>query len=101
MTEKIYSVPDVSCMHCKRAIEGAVGAMPGISRVVVDVDGKTVTIAYNEDTVAEADVLIVLPPEAAPCPARLAASLRPASGETAGARSASCVCSSLPRSGGS
>ena len=60
MTEKTYSVPNVSCMHCKKAIEGAVGAMPGISRVEVDVDGKTVRIAYNEDAVAEAYVLATL-----------------------------------------
>lgn len=66
MTEKTYSVPDVSCMHCKRAIEGAVGAMPGISHVVVDVDGKTVTIAYDEDVVAEADVLATLAEEGYP-----------------------------------
>lgn len=66
MTEKTYSVPDVSCMHCKKAIEGAVGAMPGISRVVVDVDGKTVRIAYNEDAVAEADVPATLAEEGYP-----------------------------------
>jgi copper chaperone CopZ len=56
MTEKTYSVPDVSCMHCKRAIEGAVGAMPGISEVEVDV----------EATVAEADVLATLAEEGYP-----------------------------------
>ncbi len=66
MTEKTYSVPDISCMHCKRAIEGAVGAMPGISRVEVDVDSKTVHIAFEEGTVAEADVLARLAEEGYP-----------------------------------
>jgi copper chaperone len=66
MTEKTYSVPDISCMHCKRAIEGAVGAMPGISRVEVDVDGKTVHVVFEEDTVAEADVLATLAEEGYP-----------------------------------
>jgi copper chaperone len=66
MTEKTYSVPDISCMHCKRAIEGAVGAMPGISRVEVDVDGKTVHVVFEQDTVAEADVLAALAEEGYP-----------------------------------
>jgi copper chaperone len=66
MTEKTYSVPDVSCMHCKRAIEGAVGAMPGISVVEVDVDAKTVHVIFEEDTVAEADVLATMAEEGYP-----------------------------------
>jgi copper chaperone len=66
MTEKTYSVPDISCMHCKRAIEGAVGAMPGISLVEVDVDGKTVHVVFEEDTVAETDVLTTLAEEGYP-----------------------------------
>ena len=66
MTEKTYSVPDVSCMHCKRAIEGAVGAMPGVSRVEVDVESKTVDIAFEEGAVAEADVLATLAEEGYP-----------------------------------
>lgn len=66
MTEKTYSVPAVSCMHCKRAIEGAVGAIPAVSRVIVDVDHKTVEIAYDEDALAEADVLAVLAEEGYP-----------------------------------
>lgn len=66
MTEKTYNVPDVSCMHCKRAIEEAVGAMPGISHVEVDVDSKTVHISFEEDTVAEADVLATLAEEGYP-----------------------------------
>jgi len=66
MTEKTYSVPDVSCTHCKRAIEGAVGAMPGISLVQVDVDSKTVHVVFEEGTVAETDVLAVLAEEGYP-----------------------------------
>jgi len=66
MTEKSYSVPDISCMHCKRAIEGALSAMPGISRVEVDVDSKTVHVVFEEDTVAEADVLATMAEEGYP-----------------------------------
>lgn len=66
MTDRTYSAPDISCMHCKRAIEEALGAMPGISRVEVDVDSKAVHVVFEEDTVAEADVLATLADEGYP-----------------------------------
>jgi len=33
----VLSVPDVSCAHCKMAIEKAVGRLPGVARVEVEV----------------------------------------------------------------
>ena len=44
MAETVYTVPDVSCGHCKTAIEGEVGALDGVDSVVVDVDTKRVTV---------------------------------------------------------
>lgn len=44
MTVRTYSVPGVSCGHCKDAIEGEVGKLPGVARVEVDVDAKTVHV---------------------------------------------------------
>jgi copper chaperone CopZ len=41
---RIYSVPGVSCQHCKTAIEGELGAVTGVASAVVDVDAKTVTV---------------------------------------------------------
>ena len=49
MTEKTLSVPSISCGHCKSSIESAVGALSGIQRVEVDVEGKKVQVAF-EDT---------------------------------------------------
>ncbi len=37
-------VPDISCGHCKQAIESAVGEVPDVASVEVDVDAKTVTV---------------------------------------------------------
>jgi copper chaperone len=48
----VLNVPGVSCAHCKMAIEGAVGALAGVSRVEVDVDAKSVTVEYDEGAVA-------------------------------------------------
>jgi copper chaperone len=39
-----YSVPDVSCAHCKQAIEGEVSQVQGVESVEVDLDTKTVTV---------------------------------------------------------
>ena len=39
-----YVVPEISCGHCKSAIEGGVSQVPGVDRVEVDVDTKTVVV---------------------------------------------------------
>lgn len=49
MTDVTLSVPDISCGHCKTSIEGAVGALPGVERVSVDIEGKTVAVSYDGD----------------------------------------------------
>jgi copper chaperone len=40
-----YSVPGVSCAHCKHAIEGEVSQVQGVQSVEVDLDSKTVTVS--------------------------------------------------------
>jgi copper chaperone len=47
----ILNVPSISCDHCKRAIEGAVGALDGVAQVTVDVGEKTVTIDLDPGSV--------------------------------------------------
>jgi copper chaperone len=44
MNTRTYSVPGISCDHCKAAIEGEVGRVPGVERVTVDVTGRSVTV---------------------------------------------------------
>lgn len=39
-----YQVPDISCDHCKNAIEGEVGALDGVDDVRVDVEERRVTV---------------------------------------------------------
>lgn len=39
-----YSVPGVSCSHCKEAIESEVSRVEGVESVNVDVAAKTVTV---------------------------------------------------------
>ena len=44
MATRSYSVPDISCGHCKSAIEGEVGALDDVETVTVDIEAKTVTV---------------------------------------------------------
>ena len=41
---RTYNVPDVSCAHCKNAIEGELGALADVDDVAVDIESKTVTV---------------------------------------------------------
>jgi copper chaperone len=69
MIAKTYKVPDVSCSHCKRAIESALGAIEGVQKVEVDVEKKTVDLKFDETTVTEAAVLDALSQEGYPAAA--------------------------------
>ncbi len=46
---RTYSVPGISCDHCKRAIEGEVGGVAGVASVEVDVEAKAVTVVGGDD----------------------------------------------------
>lgn len=40
----VLRVPDISCAHCTGVITHAVGAVPGVSRVDVQLDQKRVVV---------------------------------------------------------
>jgi copper chaperone len=44
-----YSVPEISCGHCKSTIEAAVQGLGGVARVEVDIDAKTVIVDGGDD----------------------------------------------------
>lgn len=47
MTDLTLSVPDMSCGHCKAAVEGAITGLDASARVVVDLDAKTAKVATS------------------------------------------------------
>ena len=57
MTENRFSVPDVHCGHCKSSIEGAVGALDGVTAVDVKIDDRVVDVSWDEATVAK-DIIV-------------------------------------------
>lgn len=48
MTEVQLQVPEVHCGHCKSSIEGAVGALAGVSTVEVSVPEASVQVSFDE-----------------------------------------------------
>ena len=52
MTSQTLSVPDISCGHCKSSIEGAVSELGGVDTVEVNIEARTVDVAFDESSVA-------------------------------------------------
>jgi copper chaperone len=47
-----YTVPDISCEHCRSAIAAAVSPVPGVEEVEVAIDARTVTVSGDFDDAA-------------------------------------------------
>jgi len=57
MTTTTLTAPDIVCGGCANAIQRALGKVPGVSEIAVDVDHKTVAVTY-EDTATPRDAII-------------------------------------------
>ena len=44
MTTLTYSVPGISCGHCKNAIEAEVREVDGVQSAIVDIDARVVVV---------------------------------------------------------
>lgn len=44
MSEINYTVPDMSCDHCRHAVTSELLEVPGVEAVVVDLETKLVTV---------------------------------------------------------
>jgi copper chaperone len=52
MTEKTLRVPDMSCGHCKAAVEGELSKLSGVERANADVERGTVEVSYDDSKVS-------------------------------------------------
>jgi copper chaperone len=48
MTEITYTVPDMSCGHCKQAVSSGLAGVAGVDSVDVDLDTKLVTVRGHD-----------------------------------------------------
>jgi copper chaperone len=58
MSTLTYSVPDISCGHCRSAITGEVSEVAGVQTVEVDLDAKTVTV--TGDSLDEQAIIVAI-----------------------------------------
>ena len=57
MTDTLtYSVPGVSCGHCRAAIAEEVSQVAGVESVDVDLEAKVVTVVGGEDAAVRAAI---------------------------------------------
>ena len=48
MKDATFNVPDMSCGHCKAAVEGELNRLPGVERSNADLEKGIVEVSYDE-----------------------------------------------------
>jgi copper chaperone len=56
MTEKTLKVPDMSCGHCKAAVEGELNKLSGVMYSKADVEKGTVEVSFDDGKVSIEDL---------------------------------------------
>lgn len=64
--QTVVTAPDISCAHCATAISNAVGVIPGVDSVEVDIASKRVTIGHRPGAVDMAEIARVMDDEGYP-----------------------------------
>jgi copper chaperone len=52
MTEATFRVPDMSCGHCKAAVEGELDKLAGVETANAEVEKGIVEVRYDESQVS-------------------------------------------------
>jgi copper chaperone len=53
MTDTTFNVPEMSCGHCKSAIEGELNKLSGVEHSNANLEEGTVKVTYEEGRVSE------------------------------------------------
>jgi copper chaperone len=56
MTEKTLKVPDMSCAHCKAAVEGELNKITGVMYSKADVEKGAVEVSFDDGKVSIEDL---------------------------------------------
>jgi copper chaperone len=59
----VLAVPDISCEHCVKTINGALSELAGVASVESDIPSKTVRLIYDPGRVSLDDIEAVLDEE--------------------------------------
>jgi copper chaperone len=52
LTDTMFKVPEMSCGHCKAAVEGELSKLSGVESSNADVEKGTVAVRYDEGKVS-------------------------------------------------
>ena len=52
MTNTTFKVPDMSCGHCKAAVEGELSKLSGVENSDADLEKGTVAVRFDESRVS-------------------------------------------------
>jgi copper ion binding protein len=66
MESTTYTAPAISCEHCQRAIESAVGALAGVQEVHVEIPSKRVEVRFDPARVSAEQIEAVMDEEGYP-----------------------------------
>jgi len=64
--QETFKVADVTCDHCKTAIEGALRPIDGIRSVEVVVEDKTAIVDFDQEVIERSAVVAVIEEEGYP-----------------------------------
>ena len=53
MAKQTFSIPNISCGHCVRAIENELQEMDGVVKVAADAESKTATVEWEPPATLE------------------------------------------------
>jgi copper chaperone len=56
MEDTTFNVPDMSCGHCKAAVEGELNKLSGVEYSSADVESGIVEVTYDEVQVSTEDL---------------------------------------------
>jgi copper chaperone len=56
MTDATFKVPEMSCGHCKAAVEGELNKLKGVERSNADIIEGIVEVSYDEDRVTTGEL---------------------------------------------
>lgn len=54
---EVFSVPEVSCGHCKGSIEGALEPLPGVQEATVHIQDKQLDVRWDPAATTRDEVL--------------------------------------------
>jgi copper chaperone len=66
MESVTLTAPDISCDHCRKSVETALGTLAGVRSVSVDVPTKAVNVTYDASEVALRTIVARLDQEGYP-----------------------------------